>query len=96
LRKAASLAPGDVAIKKELQKVMLERKRQNQKQAKTFKGFFDKIDLYDEKDNLDSKKVKLDEEAEGEEKEEDKEALKEDTPVVAPEENEHSEVGRPD
>lgn len=42
LKKAANLSPGDVAIRKELQKVGAEKKRQSQKQAKTFKGFFDK------------------------------------------------------
>ena len=54
LRKAVSLAPSDVAIRKELQKVSLERKRQNQKQAKTFAGIFDQVNLYDDKDDKDN------------------------------------------
>ena len=60
LRKAASLAPGDVAIRKELQKVAAERKRQNQKQAKAVAGIFDQVDLYDDKEGL--KRPKTEEE----------------------------------
>ena len=54
------LAPTDVAIRKELQKVLAEQKRQKQKQAKAFKGFFEKLDIYDDKDP--AKKPKLAEE----------------------------------
>lgn len=42
LKQAAQLAPSDVAIRKELQKVGVEKKKQSAKQAKTFAGFFDK------------------------------------------------------
>jgi tetratricopeptide (TPR) repeat protein len=57
VRKASQLAPTDVAIRKELQKVLAEQKRQKQKQAKAFKGFFDKLDIYDDKEG--TKKPKL-------------------------------------
>ncbi len=62
IRKASQLAPSDVAIRKELQKVLAEQKRLKQKQAKAFKGFFDKLDMYDDKEG--AKKPKLDEEGE--------------------------------
>jgi len=49
VKKAANLSPGDASIRKTLQQIGAEKKRQNQKQAKTFKGFFDKVELYDDK-----------------------------------------------
>ncbi len=58
IRKASQLAPSDVAIRKELQKVLAEQKRLKQKQAKAFKGFFDKLDMYEDKEG--AKKPRLD------------------------------------
>ncbi len=60
LREAAQLAPSDVAIRKELQKVVEEKKRQAAKQAKTFKGFFDKVELYDDKEQHAEKRARED------------------------------------
>jgi predicted TPR repeat methyltransferase len=40
VRKASQLAPSDVAIRKQLQKVAAEKKRQNQKQVRFFYVFF--------------------------------------------------------
>ena len=49
-KKALSLEPNDKAIKLHLKNVQKENERQLKEQAKTFKGMFNKVSLYDDKE----------------------------------------------